>query len=42
MVPYVDAVVAVTVMRVPLFVLHVFDERVWRGEVDGNVGVGDG
>ena len=29
MVPYVDAVVAVTVMRVLLFVLHVCMLRVW-------------
>ena len=40
MVPYVDAVVAVTVMCVLLFVLHVCLLR--RCEVDGNAGVGDG
>ena len=32
MVPYVDAVVAVTVMRVLLFVLHVCRLRVCEGE----------
>ena len=37
MVPYVDAVVAVTVMRVLLFVLHVCMLR--ECEVGGNVGV---
>ena len=40
MVPYVDAVVAVTVMRVLLFVLDVFLLR--ECEVDDNAGVGDG
>ena len=40
MVPYVDAVVAVTVIRVLLFVLHVCMLRECEG--DGNVGVGDG
>ena len=39
MVAYVDAVVAVTVMRV-LFVLHVCMPR--ECEVHGNAGVGDG
>ena len=39
-VPYVDEVVAVTVMRVLLFVFHVCLLR--EGEVDGNAGVGDG
>ena len=40
MVPFVDAVVAVTVMRVLLFVLHVC---MLRGcEVDSNAGVGYG
>ena len=39
MVPYVDAVVAVTVMRV-LFVLHVC--MLSEGEGDGNVGVWNG
>ena len=40
MVPYVDAVVAVTVMHVLLFVLHVC---ILGGcEDDGNAGVGDG
>ena len=38
MVPYVDAVVAVTVMYV-LFVLHVC--MLTRCEGDGNAGVGD-
>ena len=38
MIPYVDVVVAVTVMRVLLFVLHVCLLR----EGDGNAGVGDG
>ena len=43
MVPYVDAVVAGTVMRVLLFVLHVclLRECGWF-EVDGNAGVGVG
>ena len=36
---YVDAVVAVTVMRVLLFVLHVCMLRECEG--DGNAGVGD-
>ena len=40
MVPYIDAVVAVTVMRVLLFVLHVCMLRECEG--DGNAGVGDG
>ena len=40
MVPYVDAVVDMTVMRVLLFVLHVCMLRMC--EVDGNAGVGDG
>ena len=40
MVPCVDAVVAVTVMRVLLFVLHVCMLRECEG--DGNAGVGDG
>ena len=40
MVPYVDVVVAVTVMRVLLFVLHVCMLRKCEG--DGNAGVGDG
>ena len=40
MVPYVDAVVAVTVLRVLLFVLHVCILRECEG--DGSVGVGDG
>ena len=31
MVPYTDAVVAVTVMRVLLFVLHVCLQREWDG-----------
>ena len=35
MVPYVDAVVHVTVMRILMLVLRV-------GEGDGNAGVGDG
>ena len=35
-----DAVVAVTVMRVLLFVLHVCVLREYEG--DGNAGVGDG
>ena len=39
MVPYVDEVVAVTVMRVLLFVLHVCQLRVRWCEVDGNAGV---
>ena len=38
-VPYVDEVVAVTVMRVLLFVLHVCLLR--ECDVDGNAGVGD-
>ena len=38
MVPYVDAVVAVNVMCVLLFVLHVCMLR--ECEVDGNAGVG--
>ena len=38
MVPYVDAVVAVTVMRAPLFMLHVCMLRECEG--DGNAGVG--
>ena len=38
-----DESVAVTVMRVLLFVLQcVSAERVWRCEVDGNAGVGVG
>ena len=37
MVPYVDAVVVVTVMRVLLFVLHVCMLR--ESECDGNAGV---
>ena len=41
MVPYVDAVVAVTVMRVLLFVLLVCILRVLGCEVDGHAGVGD-
>ena len=40
MVHYVDAVVAVNVMRVLLFVLHVCMLRECEG--DGNAGVGDG
>ena len=40
MVPYMDVVVAVTVMRVLLFVLHVCMLR--ECEVDGNAGMGDG
>ena len=40
MVPYVDAVVAVTVMHVLLFVLHVCMLRECEG--DGNTGVADG
>ena len=39
MVPYMDAVVAVTVMRVRLFVLHVF--MLIESEGDGNAGMGD-
>ena len=39
MVHYVDAVVAVTVMRVLLFVLHVCMLRECEG--DDNAGVGD-
>ena len=39
-VPYVDAVVTVTKMRVLLFVLHVCMLR--ECEIDGNAGVGDG
>ena len=39
-VPYVDAVVAVTVMRVLLFVLYVSMLRECEG--DGNAAVGDG
>ena len=35
MVPYVDAVVAVTVMRVLLFVLHVWMEKLSRGPQAG-------
>ena len=37
--PYVDAVVAVTVMRVLLFVLHVC--MLGECEGDGNAGLGD-
>ena len=37
MIPYVDAVVAVTVMHVLLFM---YSERVWGCEGDGNAGVG--
>ena len=40
MVPYVDAVVAVIVMRVLLFVLHVCMLRVCEG--DDNAALGDG
>ena len=40
MVPYADAVVTVTVLRVLLLMLHVCMLR--EGEDDGNVGVGDG
>ena len=40
MVPYVDAVVVVTVMRVLFFLLHVCTLRECEG--DGNAGVGDG
>ena len=40
MVPYVDAVVAVSVMHVLLFVLHVCMLRECEG--DGNGGVVDG
>ena len=40
MVPYVDEVVAVTVMRILLFVLHVCLLR--ECDVDGNAGVEDG
>ena len=40
MVPNVDAVVAVTVIRVLLFVLHVYILRECEGE--GNADVGDG
>ena len=40
MVPYVDVVVAVTVMRVLLCVWHVWMLR--ECEVDGNAGVEDG
>ena len=40
MVPHVDAVVAVTVIHVLLFVLHVCLPRECEG--DGNAGVGDG
>ena len=40
MVPYLDAVVDVTVMRVLLFVLRVCMLRECEG--DGNAGVGDG
>ena len=42
MVPYVDEVIAVTVICVLLFVLHVCLLRVLWCEVDGNAGVGDG
>ena len=38
LIPYVDAVVAVTVMRVLLFVLHVCMLRECEG--DGNAGMG--
>ena len=38
--PYVDVVVAVTVMCVLLFVLHVYMLREYEG--NGNAGVGDG
>ena len=38
MVPYEDAVVAGTLMRVLLFILHVYILRVCEG--DGNAGVG--
>ena len=41
MVPYMDAVVAVTVMRVLLFGLHMIMLRVLRCDSDGNAGVGD-
>ena len=40
MVPYVDSVVAATVMRVLLFVLHVCMLRECDG--DGNAGMGNG
>ena len=40
MVPYLNALVAVTVMRVLLFVLHVCMLRECEG--DGSAGVGDG
>ena len=40
LVPYVDAVVAATVLHVLLFVLHVCMLRECEG--DGNAGVGDG
>ena len=40
MVPYVDAEVSVTVIRVLLFVLHVCMPRECEG--DGNAGVGAG
>ena len=40
MIPYADAVVAVTVMRVLLFVLHVCMLRECEGH--SNAGVGDG
>ena len=40
MLPYVGAVVAVTVMRELLIVLHVYMLRECEG--DGNAGVGDG
>ena len=39
MVPYVDAVVAVTVMPVLLFVLHVCILREWEGDDNAGVGV---
>ena len=43
MIPYVDAVVAVTVMRVLLFVVHVCMVRECEGASgDGNAGLGDG
>ena len=42
MVPYVNAVVDVTVMRVLWLVLHVCMMREWGCEGDGNAGVGYG
>ena len=40
MIPYVDAIVAVTVMRVLLFVLHVRMLRECEGDGNASVGVG--